>query len=190
MSIFKTSKLWPIVFILFSAITSAQKHIDATIIKNTNDTIHSKIRINTTIFDKYTIDERSFYRKIFLVDENGKKKGELKEVKRLTFTDLLYEKRTYINDGSVLKELVYEGKKISWHRRISPNTNGGYSVHVIYYDYLIDKDGKKYKMGMFNNLRKNLIEATESKPELKSEIENLTMTNENILLILKKFDED
>ena len=175
-------------FLTFSTVFS-QKNIDAIIIKNNNDTISSKIKIYTNIFYKNIINESSFYKSLILVDENGKKKDKIKasNVKELKFTDLEGKEKTYLNGGKYLKELVYNGKKIKWYRDILQNM---YDGSIQYVDYLIDNNGNEYKMGLFNNLKKKLLEATKSKPELATEIENTKLTYENILIILKKYDEN
>jgi len=185
----RTSKLLSIIFISFSSLAFSQKYLDAIIVKKNNDTIKSKMRVSTNIFQKDLINEASFYRTIFLVDENGKKKEKIKavDVNELKFTDFYGNNRTYLNGGRTLKELVYDGKKIKWYRNLSTNL---YDGSIQYFDYLIDNNGQEYKMGLFNNSKKKLIEATKSKPELASEIENTKMTYSNMLLIIKKYDED
>ena len=184
----KTTKIFLIVLLSLSPFLFSQKYLDATIIKNNNDTINSKIKIFTNIFYKNLINESSFYRTVILVDENGKKIEKIKaiDIKELKFTDLEGQNRIYLNGGKALKQLVYDGKKIKWYRNISQNL---YDGSIQYFDYLIDNEGKEYKMGLFNNSKKKLIEATKSNPELENEIENTKMTYENILLILKKYDE-
>ena len=184
----KTTKIFLIVLLSLSPFLFSQKYLDATIIKNNNDTINYKIKIFTNIFYKNLINESSFYRTVILVDENGKKIEKIKaiDIKELKFTDLEGQNRIYLNGGKALKQLVYDGKKIKWYRNISQNL---YDGSIQYFDYLIDNEGKEYKMGLFNNSKKKLIEATKSNPELENEIENTKMTYENILLILKKYDE-
>ena len=160
-------------FLVLSTLTFAQKKnlIDAVIIKNTNDTINSKILIYSNLFKKDLLDENSFISTTYLVDENGKSKGKIraKEIKKLYFTDLNGENRIYVNNGKLLKVLFFDGKKIKWYRDLSRNF---YDGTISYSDYLVDEKNKIYKIGFLNNIKKNLLEATKSKPELSKDIEN------------------
>lgn len=182
------NKILSILFVFIASLGFSQKHVNAIIIKTDNDTINSKIKIKTNTFHKNLINETSFYKTLFLVDENGKSKEKIKakNVKELQFTDLNGESRIYLNNGKALKELLFDGKKIKWFREIYPNS---YNSSVQYSDYLIDHNGKEYKLGLFNSAKKKLLEATKSKPEIASEIENSKLNKETILHILKKYDE-
>ncbi|WP_035587642.1 hypothetical protein [Elizabethkingia anophelis] len=182
-------KSFIILFILMSTFSFSQKYIDASITKSDNTTINSKIKIYTNIFYTKLINEASFYRALLLVDDNGKKIEKIKaeNVKELKFTDLEGKNRIYVNDGKALKEVMYDGTKIKWYRSISQNL---YDSSVQYFDYLVDDKGQIYKMGLFNNIKKKLIEATKSKPELAAEIEITKLTNESMFNILQKYDQE
>nr|WP_305050677.1 hypothetical protein [Elizabethkingia bruuniana] len=82
---------------------------------------------------------------------------------------------------------MYDGTKIKWYRSISQNL---YDSSIQYFDYLVDDKGQIYKMGLFNNIKKKLIEATKSKPELAAEIEITKLTNESMFNILQKYDQE
>ncbi len=182
-------KSFIILFILMSTFSFSQKYIDASITKSDNTTINSKIKIYTNIFYTKLINEASFYRALLLVDDNGKKIEKIKaeNVKELKFTDLEGKNRIYANDGKALKEVMYDGTKIKWYRSISQNL---YDSSIQYFDYLVDDKGQIYKMGLFNNIKKKLIEATKSKPELAAEIEITKLTNESMFNILQKYDQE
>ena len=56
---------------------------------------------------------------------------------------------------------------------------------------MVNENNEKFKFGVFNNKREKLKEITflHSTPELVKLIENMKMTDENILMILKKYEE-
>ncbi|MHA7609922.1 hypothetical protein ACV0BM_013825 [Elizabethkingia meningoseptica] len=182
-------KSFIIFFILISTFSFSQKYIDASITKTDNTVINSKVKVYTNIFYTNLINEASFYRALILVDDNGRKIEKIKaeNVKELKFTDFEGKSKTYLNNGKALKELVYDGTKVKWYRAISQNL---YDASIQYFDYLVDDKGQIYKMGLFNNIKKKLIEVTKSKPELATEIENTRMTNESMLRILQKYDQE
>jgi len=184
------NKILTILFITISIFGFSQKHVDAVIIKNNNDTINSRMKVSTNIFYKNLIDEKSFYRVLNLLDDNDKKKEKIKatDVKSLQFTDFEGKQRVYINSGKTLGQLMFEGKKTKWVRDILVNA---YDGSVSYSDYLVDTNGKEYTFnGLFINPKKRLIEATKSKPELVDIINNTErFSDENVLNILQKYDE-
>lgn len=173
--------------LLAMASSYAQKDfIDSRIVTTDNDTLYSKIRVGTNIFDRKLITESSFYRKVTLVDENHKKTQQIKakNIRQLRFTDLKGEKREYVNDKSQLQRLMFKGK-LTWYRRISVNPMDG-TVH--YFDYLTDKDGKTYNMGLLNNKKKNLMEAVSSRPDLVKELEDTKAADVDVLSILRRYE--
>ncbi|WP_447950961.1 hypothetical protein [Chryseobacterium koreense] len=180
-------KILNLFLILITISVYSQKMVDANVVTKSDETISSKLRVYTNIFYKDLIDESSFYRILYLVDDNGSKKEKIKaeNVKELRFVDLKGKERIYVNNGKFLKEFMYNGNKIKWYRDISQNL---YDGSIQYFDYLVDNNGTIYKMGLFNNAKKKLLEATKTKPELATEIENAKLNDEVILDILKKFD--
>ena len=176
-----------ILFILSFSLSFSQKYIDANIIKMNNDTINSRMKINTNMFNKKLIEESSFYRTLILVDENGEKKEKIKaaDIKELRFTDFDQKKQLYVNNGRDLKRVIYNGTKIKWYWDISQNLYDGSIQHS---EYLVDDKGIKYKMGLFKGKKSTLLEITKSKPELVDEIENTVLSNENMIRILEKFE--
>ena len=177
------NKLCNFLFFLIFSLSFSQKYVTASITKMDNDTINSKMKITTNMFSKNFINENSFIRTLYLIDDNGDKTRNIsaKDIKDLKFIDLDGKPRTYVNDGKLLRELLFNGKKIKYYRGISQNLYDG-SIQSNY--YLIDSNGKKYSLR-----KKDLIEITKSKPELLSEIENRSDV-ESIINILKKYEED
>lgn len=172
--------------ILAATSYAQQDFIDSRIVTTDNDTLYSKIRVSTNIFDRKLITESSFYRKVTLVDENHKKTQQIKakNIRQLRFTDLKGEKRLYVNDKSQLQRLMFKGK-LTWYRRISVNPMDG---TVNYFDYLIDTDGKTYNMGLLNNKKKNLMEAVSSRPDLVKELEDTKAADVDVLAILRRYE--
>jgi len=171
---------------LFSTICFAQKSVDAMIVKANKDTIYTKLKIQTNMFDSKLINEASFYKKLVLLDNNGKKTDKLKakDISKLKFTDLKGEEKVYIFGGAALQRLMFEGKKISWYKMLSQHWDGS----IQYFDYLVDSNNIRYEMGLFNSKIKKLKAATASKPELIDRIENTTLNDQGILEILTEFE--
>ncbi|MBD3584050.1 hypothetical protein [Flavobacterium selenitireducens] len=179
--------IFNVLFILSFYSGFTQKYVDAKIITLDNDTINSRIKIATNIFDKKLIDEASFFRTLVLIDDNGNKTQKIKaaNVRELTFIDFNQKNMLYVNNGKALKKVMYNGTKIKWYWDISQNL---YDGSIQYSEYLIDDKGTKYKIGLFKRRKSTLLELTKSKPELVSEIENIELTNDNMLLVLKKYE--
>ena len=174
-------------FIIFYTSSFSQKYLDAKIITQNNDTIYSRIKIRTNLFDKKLIDENSFYRTMIMLDDNGKKTAKINasEVKELTFIDFYGKSKIYVNNGKALMELIFSGKKIKWYYEISSNL---YDGSASLSDYLVDENGKEYRLQFLKGYKRILLEVTKSKPELIAEIENTALTVDNVILILKKYE--
>jgi len=174
---------------MFSTLSFSQKYLDARIISQNNDTIYSKIKIRTNMFDKKLIDENSFYRTILLLDENGKKKAKINatEVKELTFVDLNGKNKIYVNNGKALMRVIFNGKKIKLYYEISSNL---YDGSISLSEYMIDENGKEYRRQFLSGYKRVLLEVTKSKPELIAEIENTPLTFANVILILEKYENE
>jgi len=175
-----------LLLVLLSSLFYGQKFPPAVVVKNTNDTVKAKIRISTNIFSPDMVTESSFYKVVRLVDDNHKKieKIDAKDIKELTFT-FNDQKRTYVNDGRKLKEVMYLGK-IKWYRIFNQNL---YDQSMQYGDEFIDEDGKSYSIGMFGGRRATLLKVIKNNPELIQEIKELkTAANEDIINILKKYE--
>ena len=178
-----------LLLILFSTHSFSQKYVDGRIITQNNDTLTSKIRVRTNMFNKKLIDENSFYRTITLLDANEKKTGKMSasDVKELRFTDFFGKNKIYVNNGKALMELIYNGKKIKWYYEITTNLYDGAAQLS---EYLIDENGKEYRRQFINGYKKVLLEVTKSKPEMISEIENTTLTRDNVILLLQKYESE
>lgn len=183
-------KILNLLFIILSIFCYSQKYIDGIIIKKDNDTVNSKIRISTNIFNKKIIDERSFYDVLVLVNENGERKEVIKtqNIKELRFTDFNGKDRIYIDDKGTFRRLMFSGEKTKWFRDIVVNS---YDGSITYADYLVYKDGQELKIGGgFTNTKKMLIKATAAKPELENQIKIMErFSDEYIVNLLKKYDQ-
>lgn len=175
-----------LLLVLLSSLLYGQKYPPAVVVKNTNDTVKAKIRISTNIFSPDMITESSFYKVVRLVDDNHKKieKINAKDIKELTFI-FNDQKRTYVNGGRKLKEVMYLGK-IKWYRIFNQNP---YDQSMQYGDEFIDEDGKSYSIGMFGARKATLLKAIKNNPELTQEIKELkAATTEDLINILKKYE--
>lgn len=168
---------------LISLLSFSQKFLDARIIKIDNDTISSKMRIETIIFYKNVINEASFYKVVRTVNENNDvaEKINAKDIKELKFTDLEGKVRIFVNDGNSLRELLFDGEKIKLYRGLSQNLYDGANSSDY---YLIDSNQKKYGL-----TTKKILEATKSKPELAQDIKNWDRKIISLNEILKKYEE-
>lgn len=182
----KNTFLFLTLLLITAPLYAQQDFIDSRLITKDNDTLYSKMRVITNIFDRKLITESSFYRKVTLVDENHKKTHKIKarNILKLNFTDLKGEKRVYVNEGSQLKRLMFAGK-LTWYRRISVNPMDG---TIYYFDYLTDTVGKTYNMGLLNNKKKNLMEAVSSRPDLVKELEDTKAADVDVLAILRRYE--
>lgn len=179
-----------LLFLFLGINTYAQStYLDSKIITSSNDTIKTKIQVSVNLFDKTLINEVSFYRTVKLVDKNYKKSEKIKakDIKKIEFFDPKGEKRYYVNDNKQLKRLIYEGK-LTWYRSLSYDSYNNVMQH---HDYLIDKENKKYNLGLFNNKKKQLKEAVKSKPNLIKQIDEEATIDETVILkVLKEFEKN
>lgn len=181
-------KLFALVFLIISSFTFAQKrYVDVELVKNNNDTIHSTMMVIVNLFNKKLINDASFYKKAILVDTNKKKTAKIKarEIKSLSFTNLYDRKVTYVNDGSQLKVLVFDGK-IKWYQRISQHLMDG---SISYHDYLVNEKGEVFQLGLFNHRKNQLSKAIADNPELLKEIEDQRMDNIDLVDILTRYND-
>lgn len=176
-------KIFFLFLFLISIFSFSQKFLEARIIKTDNDTINSKMKIETNIFYKNLINEASFYKVVRTLNENNEvvEKIDARDIKELKFTDLEGKVRTFVNDGKFLKELLFDGEKIKFYRGLSQNLYDG-AISSNY--YLIDLDQKKYGLST-----KKILEATKSKPELAQDIKNWDRKINSLNEILKKYEE-
>ena len=176
-----------LIFCFFISITAVaqRKYVDVKLITN-QDTIQSQMQVITNIFDKTIIQETSFYKKVVLVDGSLKvtQKIKPKVIQKLEFTDFKGETKVYVNDGNQLKRLMLEGK-LTWYRSLQYNS---YNHVMQYFDYLIDENGKMYKMGLFNHKKNQLLSAIASSEELVKEVEQTKPDDIDLADILKRYN--
>ena len=164
-------------FLTFSI--NAQEFLQAKIVKKDNDTIYTKIQIpfnptNPKLFTFNTLNEKI--------------KINVSDIKELTITDLSSNSQLFIAEGKFLSKIIFKGNIIKWYRTYVRNA---YDGSIMENDYMVNENNEKFKFGLFNNKREKLKEITflHSTPELIKLIENMKMTDENILMILKKYEE-
>ena len=163
------------------SLTFSQKLVDVKMITFNNDTLRTKVKIVTNMFDSSMIYGSSFSPKIKTVNPEGKKVNmEASEVKALLFTDFNGKSRVFINNSpnkKTLNEHLFNGKILDWFRGYMA-TNGGENG----FDYLFNKvTNKGIGVGYFTGLpKKKLIEFFSDEPEMASFIEEMkssTMRN-------------
>ena len=102
------------------SLTFSQKLVDVKMITFNNDTLRTKVKIVTNMFDSSMIYGSSFSPKIKTVNPEGKKVNmEASEVKELLFTDFNGKSRVFINNSpnkKTLNEHLFNGKILDWFR--------------------------------------------------------------------------
>ncbi len=161
------------------------------VILTNNDTLIEKIRVQTNLFHHDLLNELSVNKRIIVVDTFNKR-GIIKatDIKKMTFTDFKQKERTFIgvfwgSYDNTLKELLYDGK-IKWYKEYNRNNYDGSAVVI---NIFVDEKNEMVRIGLFTNIKKKLKELTKSKSALIELIDNTKLTDENILMILKKYDE-
>ena len=162
-----------------------KKIIRAEIIDVNGDTLKTHIKVTTNLFYSKLINELSIIKNIKTILNNVSTKYEAKDLKSLRFIDLKNVERLFLSNGKEMVELLFDGK-IRWFRLFYQDSSGNVSA----FDFMTNIETKQNaNLGLFNNKRKKIKELTLSRPDLISMIENLEMNDENILEILKKFNE-
>ena len=158
------------------------------IVLQNGDTVHTTILVQLNLFWRKVIDERSVTNGgITVYDSLTDKRRNIytKTLKEIRFTDPKGKERMFVNFENRLEEVMFDGK-IRWMRYF---TSHPYDGGIVAHDYLLDEQGVKTNMGLFFNNRKRLKEALAARPDLVTEISYMKMTNENLLLILEKYNE-
>lgn len=159
------------------------KQIRAEIIFKNGDTLKTHIKVGTLLFDSNKIDELSINKKITSISNGEKIKFKAEVIKSMRFIDLNSRERFFEINGEELVELLYKGK-ISWFRRYYSDAYGSLSAS----NYFVNKELKQgINLGMIGR-RKNLLEITKTRPDLIPFVNNMEINDEQILILLKKFD--
>lgn len=162
-----------------------KKIIRAEIINVNGHTLKTYIKVTTNLFDSKLINELSILKNIKTISNNLITKVEAKELKSLRFIDLKNKERLFLSNSKEMVELLFDGK-IRWFRLYFQDSSGSVSA----FDFMTNIETKQNaNLGLFNSKRKKIKEITLSRPDLISMIENSEMNDENILEILKKFNE-
>lgn len=159
------------------------KQIRAEIIFKNGDTLRTHIKVSTRLFNSNTIDELSINKKITSISNGEKIKFRADVIKTVRFIDLNSKERFFEINGEELVELMYKGK-ICWFRRYYPDAYGNLSAS----NYFVNKELKQgISLGMISR-RNNLLEITKTRPDLIPFVKNMEINDEQILILLKKFD--
>jgi len=159
---------------LVFSISFCQKTVDAKIITFDNDTLHTKVKIVTNMFDSSFIYGSSFTPKIKTVSNKGEKiTMEASIIKELSFKDFNGKERFFVNNSENKKSLnehLFNGKVLDWYRGYTA-TNGGENG----FDFLFNKvTNKGVGVGYFTGLpKKNLIEFFSDEPEMSTFIQEM-----------------
>ena len=152
----------------------SQKTIDAKIITFDNDTLRTKVKIATNMFDPTLIYGSSFSPKVKTVNDEGKKVVmEASQIKELSFTDFNGKNRVFVNNSENKKSLnehLFNGKILDWYRGYMATTGGENGT-----DFLFNKVTQKgIGVGYFTGLPKNkLIEFFSDEPEMSKFIQDM-----------------
>lgn len=155
-------------------------------LKSSTEIIEAPLEIRTNLFNNQMIEEASFYKKVRIIDPKSSKPTtyNAKNIARLEFTDLQNEARVYVNDHKQLKRLIYEGA-LTWYRSMQPHATNGNMQH---FNYLVNQEGKEFKLGLFNNRKKQLLMAVAGHKELEELVENTPFDELNLMEVLKTYD--
>ena len=170
-------------------IVEDKKAMDAEILFINDKSVKTKLRGQSNLFDKTLLNETTINKYFAILDKVAQKNYISYElVKKMTFTDLKGNLRTFVNRGNNFKslhELIYAGK-INWFAEYYPNA---YDQSVQRTDHFINESGQVVKVGNFNSMKNKLKEITSSKPELSNMIDKIEKFNsETIIEILKEYE--
>lgn len=168
---------------------NAQNTLDADIITKNQDTLRNKkIKIIVTPIGLMETSDVTIILKVKIFDSIGNKEViHGRDIQRISFTDYKGVKRVYVTgkNENELVEIVHNGK-IKWYKEYRRH---GYDGSImIFYVWTNDK-GLTEDTYMFRSPKKVLKRITASKPELATLIDEGTLDEEKIKLVLGKYDE-
>lgn len=188
-------KLFCLLGIVFSIAISAQSSVDALIVKNSGDTIRTQIKLRRDLFNK-TIDPLSLHG-IINLNKGKKKKGKIKEadIRHIEFKDFLGNDRVFVSNleepSLDIKNNLFEQKfkgKISWYVNYYPVVIDG-NTYVESNDFFV-KDGKAIKTKVFSgSYKKYLTELVDNDPKISEMIDEIRYDENDILEVLKTYNE-
>lgn len=162
-----------------------KKQVRAEIITINGDTIKTHIKVTTNMFNAKLINELCIIETIKSISNDIIIKYNSKDITSLRFMDFKDVERLFVSNGKQMVELLFDGK-IRWFRLFYQDSSGAVSA----FDYMINADLKKNaNLGLFNSKVKKIKELTVNRPDLIPLIENMKMDDENILILLKKYNE-
>lgn len=149
-----------------------QKTVNARIITLDNDTLRTRVKVTTNMFDPTLIYGSSFTTKIKTITEDDKKVNiEASTVKELSFDDFNGKRRVFVNnsqDKKSLNEHMFNGKVLDWYRGYTASTGGETG-----FDFLFNKiTNSGIAVGYFTGIpKKKLKEFLGDEPEMENFIE-------------------
>jgi hypothetical protein len=161
--------------------------MDAEIFFRNGDSVKTKILgVRSFLFGRF--EEPSVTQKIKVYNKQGQTKTiSYVLIDRMVFKDFDGNTRLFFNRGqghNSLHELAYGGKIKFWIRY----SRHPYDRSVMKTYLFIHENGMEKTTGMFVSLNKILKEITASKPELATKIEASKLKQDDIIEILKEYD--
>lgn len=157
---------------LVFSFTFGQKTVNARIITLDNDTLRTRVKVTTNMFDPTLIYGSSFTTKIKSITEDNKKVNiEASTVKEISFEDFSGKRRVFVNnsqDKKSLNEHLFNGKVLDWYRGYTASSGGETGV-----DFLFNKTTNTgIQIGYFTGIpKKKLQEFLKDEPGMESFIE-------------------
>lgn len=167
---------------------SSSKTFMSEIITSNNDTLNVYFVVKTNPFYKKILYYNSFAKKIEYFDSSKKLiKINAKDVKKLTFLDLDNKKRIFVNDGKILKEVIYENILkfyIKYHLNYRDGTD-------ILETEVYNEEGQRIYTPPFHTSNYTLKKVAKEKPELVELIENSKLSLFELAnLVMKRYEDE
>jgi hypothetical protein len=162
--------------------------MDAEITFINDKKVNTRIKGEKNIF--YGFLNETTINKYFAIYDNAGKKNYISYeiVKKMTFKDYKSNERVFINRGNrfnSLHEVLYDGK-IKWYREFYSNP---YDQSTVIIEHFVNENNLEVRVAPFSSIKNKLKEVTNSRPELKIKIENLSkIDNEKIIEILQAYE--
>lgn len=165
----------------------AQREFPAEIRLKSGDTLMGMLFVKTNVFNKDLLEITSFNEKLKFYDEDGAKlKIKARDINELIFMGPDSKKRNFVKIGQfkTLVEAIYSNK-VKWYKFYYLNSYMERTVNEFF-----DEEGNNYSATIVvNNLRKKLKKLVKNDPEIVKFIDQNNMGTENILRIIKMYEE-
>ena len=175
------------ILLSISACFAQKQEIPAKIITITNDTIVANIQVDTNLF----YDDIMYFGRLskgvkYFDSANKKIKLPANQIKRMEFKDLKRKPRIFINDGNILKELVYQNIVKCLVTYTANSSQGTDNSSIDFYD----ENNEKVKSPPFTTSTYTLKKLVKQDPELLKLIDSSNLHfYELVKLVLKKYED-